>query len=298
MSTKTSSTKERYRKIRKLRWFILPFSGLAANSYAKVWSTKEIYGGALRQGCVPFLNCHACPMAVSSCPIGILQFHAAIKSWPYMLAGVLGTIGVLVGRAACGWLCPFGWLQDIMYKIKTRKFTIPRSFRYLKYVSLVVLAIALPYFTEGHWFSKLCPWGTIIAGIPWGVWQPINPVYLEPVIPPGSFGFMYWLKIGVLAVFLVLFVFTKRPFCRTFCPLGAIYSLFNRISLLQMKVDQEKCVDCGHCKTVCPVDIQINREPMSAECLRCTECTVCKNVRLTWGFRHVGESKPVAEKAA
>lgn len=288
----------RYRRIRKLRWFIAPLAGLAANSYAKVGSTKEIYGGPLRQGCVPFLNCHACPMAVSACPVGILQFHAATRTWPVFLTGMLGAIGLVFGRAACGWLCPFGWLQDLMVKIRTRKFTIPAWMSSLKYVSLVVLAMALPFFTEGHWFSKLCPWGTLIAGIPWGLWQPINPVYMDPVIPPGSFGTMYWVKIGVLALFLFLFVFTKRPFCRTFCPLGAIYSLFNRISLLQMKVDVHRCVDCGRCREVCPVDIQISKNPMSAECLRCTECTVCKNVRLTWGFRHVGESKRPAGEVA
>lgn len=283
--TKKDNSKRRYAILRSIRWlFVVGIGYILANSYYKVIATKTIYDGPLRAGCVPFLNCHACPFAISSCPIGILQHFAAIRQIPYLLIGYLGIIGLTVGRAACGWLCPFGILQDWMFKIKSKKFTLARHLPKLKYVSLVVLAILLPFFTEAHWFSRICPWGTIIAGIPWVLWNPIDPTFGDPVIQPGMVGWHYALKIAVLIFFLILFIFIKRPFCRTTCPMGAIYSFFNRISLFQMKVNKSKvCGKCTLCRDVCPVDIKISDDPGSAECIRCLECTVCKNVRVKWG---------------
>ncbi len=277
-------TEKGYAIARKARWFFIALiGGIFANSYYKVFASKTIYDGPLKSGCVPFLNCHACPAAVFSCPIGILQSHAAAHKLPIFLAGFLGTVGMTFGRAACGWLCPFGWLQDLLYKIKSRKFTLHRAWLNGKYAALAILAVLLPFFTGKHWFSWLCPWGTIEAGIPWVLWNPIHPFLAEPVISPDMIGWHYALKIAVLVVFLVLFVLVKRPFCRTACPLGAVYALFNRISLLQMRVRGVCSRDCGLCKSVCPMDIHIARDTGSPECIRCLECTVCKRVHVKWG---------------
>ena len=281
------SSRNFYAILRKTRWlFIFAFGVILANSYYKIIWSKQIYSGPLRGFCVPFLNCHACPFAIAACPIGILQHFAALRKVPFFLAGYLGTIGIVFGRAACGWLCPFGWLQDLMYKIRSKKFRIPKPLLHLKYVSLVVLAILLPYFFEAHWFSRICPWGTIIAGIPWVIWNPIDPVFAAPVIEPGMVGWLYGLKIAVLAIFLVLFVLTKRPFCRTTCPLGAIYSVFNRFSLLQLVSNRSgSCNRCGHCRDLCPVDIKASDDPKSRECIRCFKCTSCAHNSIRWGFK-------------
>ena len=260
---------------------------ILTNSYYKVISSKAIYDGPLRAGCVPFLNCHACPFAIASCPIGILQHFAAMHKFPIFLIGFLGVIGLFFGRAACGWLCPFGWFQDMLYKIKSKKIRLPEWMSYLKYVSLIVLAILLPYFTGSHWFSRICPWGTIIAGIPWALWNPIDPTFAEPVIQAGMIGWHYWLKIGVLVFFLILFVLIKRPFCRTTCPLGAIYSFFNKYSLLKIgKIKTGTCSRCGFCREVCPVDIDIVASPASPECIHCLNCTACNHIRAKWGWNH------------
>jgi ferredoxin-type protein NapH len=277
---------KRFAIARKVRWFFIVFiGGILANGYYRVFSTKAIYDGPLKSVCVPFLNCHACPTAFSSCPVGILQSHAATRRIPLFLTGFLGTVGMTVGRASCGWLCPFGWVQDTLYKIRCRKFSLPGVFLKGKYLTLAVLAVLLPFFTDKHWFSWLCPWGTIQAGIPWVLWNPVNPFMGEPSISAEMIGWHYALKIGVLVFFLVLFVLIKRPFCRTACPLGAIYALFNRASFLQMRVEGE-CNDCGLCRKVCPMDIHIAKDPKSPECIRCLECTVCRQVRVKWGAGH------------
>ncbi|OVE80514.1 hypothetical protein BVY01_00060, partial [bacterium I07] len=142
MKSSDKNKRSSYAILRKIRWlFIVGIGGIFANGYFKVISTKMIYDGPLKSGCVPFLNCHACPTALMSCPIGMLQHFAAIKKWPFLLIGFLGIIGTTVGRSACGWLCPFGYVQDLMYKIKSRKFSIPKPLTNMKYVSLAVLAI-------------------------------------------------------------------------------------------------------------------------------------------------------------
>lgn len=290
----STESKKTYAILRKVRSpFVAVFGLILPNSYFPVASTNQIYDGPLKLTCFPGLNCHACPTALTACPIGILQHFSAIGKIPFFLLGFLGAIGMTFGRAVCGWVCPFGWIQDQTFKIKSKKLKIPAFLKQCKYVSLVVLAVLLPYFTEAHWFSRICPWGTLSAGIPWMVWNPINPTFATPVIEPNMVGWLYIMKIGILAMFLVLFVITSRPFCRTLCPMGAIYSLFNRVSFMRMHVEGQ-CVDCDLCVAVCPVDIRIADDPNSPDCIRCLNCTVCKNVHVRWGSILESGVKPIA----
>ncbi len=277
--------KGKYRLIERLRlFFVVGIGGIMANSYLMVIYTKAIYQGPLKAGCVPFMNCHSCPSSIMSCPIGILQHFASIRKFPFFLAGFLGLTGLTFGRAACGWLCPCGFFQDMMYRINSYKMSIHPVFSKLKYLSLVFLVILMPYLTEIHWFSSICPWGTLTAGIPWVVWNPIDPAFDTNVIEHGAIGWFFVTKVVILIFFLLLFVITKRPFCRTLCPLGAIYSLFNRFSFMQVTYRKDGCNGCTHCKDVCPVDNSISDVNRGSECIRCLKCTSCKNIKLSWTF--------------
>ena len=250
---------------------------LCGNGYFSFFASQRIYAGQLKGFCLPFLNCYACPMAIFSCPIGSLQHFMAIRAIPLMLLGTLGLIGVLIGRLGCGWACPFGLLQDLLYKIPSRKFHIFVPLTRLKYVILVVLVIAVPFATGAPWFSKLCPYGTLTAGIPWVILNPRDPSTHQAAIAAESIGALFAFKLIILGAFLALFVMVKRPFCRTVCPLGAIFSLFNRFSAVQLSVSAQ-CRQCGACRDQCPVDLQISENPESGECIRCLNCTACKNV--------------------
>jgi len=137
----------------------------------------------------------------------------------------------------------------------------------------------------------------LIAGLPWVLWNPVDPLSAMPVIEPDMVGWLYALKIGVLLIFLALFIVTQRPFCRTFCPLGAIYSLFNRISIMRMAVEG-RCVDCDLCVQVCPVEIRISDDPNSPDCIRCLKCTVCKNVHVRWEYWNDRSLKPAIPSVA
>ena len=260
------------------------FGLLLSNSYLQVITTKSIYSGALKGFCIPFLNCHACPFAIFSCPIGMLQYYAATQQLPFFLLGFFIVIGLVVGRAACGWLCPFGLIQDVMFKIKTRKFGIPNFLNYSKYVILILFVIILPFLTNIHWFSRLCPYGALIAGVPWILWNPIDPDFNAPVIDFEMIGFVYFLKIGILIFFLIWFVYAKRPFCRIACPLGAIWAVFNKVSLLRFTVSSN-CTNCHQCDKVCPMELATFKEVDSENCIKCLDCTSCEHITAKFNIR-------------
>ncbi len=70
-------------------------------------------------------------------------------------------------------------------------------------------------------------------------------------------------------MFSILFY---RPFCKWICPLGAIYSLFNKISFLSIKIEDEKCVGCHQCTKACKMDVNVIKTPNHPECIRCGAC--------------------------
>ncbi|MBC7232258.1 MAG: 4Fe-4S binding protein [Chloroflexi bacterium] len=222
------------------------------------------------------MNCYACPGAIFACPIGTLQHFAAIRQFPFYTLGVLALVGTMVGRLACGWLCPFGWFQELVHSLGRRlrlgrgrldrlRVGQPASkyVGWLPYMFLIVLVGVVPLFTREPWFSKLCPVGTIEAAIPWIL---VNAGLRAQV------GWLFAVKIAILLGFLFWMLRSKRPFCRFVCPLGAIWSPFNRLSALHLAVDRTSCSQCEICHTVCPVDIRIYEDPHSTRCIRCMEC--------------------------
>jgi len=252
------------------------FGILYINLYFLVLFSKQIYMGPCKSICVPFMYCHACPSAVFSCPIGAVQHYAAIRQFPYFVLGHFALVGLLIGRTACGWLCPFGFLQDLMYRVKSRKIEIPRN-SLIPFLCLLVLVVLLPFFTAQHWFSKLCPIGTLVAGIPWVSWNPVNPATGVPTIAEGAVGAMFYLKIAILVLLLAFFVVAKRPFCRFLCPLGFFSGFFNKVSIVKIKVGPG-CMECDACKDNCPMGLTVREDPSSTDCIRCLECTQCQHV--------------------
>ncbi|MBF0521987.1 MAG: 4Fe-4S binding protein [Candidatus Omnitrophica bacterium] len=253
------------------------------NAYFGFLRTKQVYQGSLKSVCIPGLNCHSCPSAFLSCPIGTFQHFMTIRKFPYLLTAYLATTGIMVGSLACGWLCPFGLIQDLFYKIKSVKIRLPQKLSALRYLILIFLVILFPLITQETWFSKVCPMGTLQAAIPWVVWNPIIPVYGEPAVSLSTLGLLFIIKILIAFSFIALFIIAKRPFCRLACPLGAIFGFFNRHSILQLKVDPRDCKDCQKCREVCPVDINISDDPGASTCVRCFKCLKCENVKVGLG---------------
>jgi len=102
------------------------FSAVLTNSYWPGFTTGKIYSGAIKNACVPGLNCYSCPGALGACPIGSLQAVAADRKYDFSfyIAGFLALTGLVLGRLVCGWLCPFGLIQELIYKIPSPKFRV------------------------------------------------------------------------------------------------------------------------------------------------------------------------------
>ncbi|MDO4306715.1 MAG: 4Fe-4S binding protein [Eubacteriales bacterium] len=249
---------------------------LLTNSYLAGFFRGKIYQGKLKNLCVPGLNCYSCPGAVGACPIGAMQ--AVIGSWnfkfAFYVAGFLMFVGALMGRFVCGWLCPFGLVQDLLHKIlfpkKIKTFRGDKLLRKLKYVILVVFVILLPLFLVdilgqgAPYFCKLiCPAGTLEGGIPL--------VLLNRSLH-SALGWLYAWKMVLLAVTVFLSIMIYRPFCKYICPLGAVYSVFNPISVFRYRVDKEKCISCGACRRACKMQVDPVENANYPECIRCGRC--------------------------
>lgn len=258
----------------KNRWKIQLAATLASNPFLLNFFQGKIHKGSSKIVCVPGLNCYSCPAAAASCPIGALQ--AVIGSskfqFAYYVVGFLILTGVLLGRIVCGFLCPFGWFQELLHKIPTKKFSTRKLhiLTYLKYVILVVFVIVLPITIVNEvgmgdpFFCKyICPAGILEGGIP---------LSLANESIRASLGSLFTWKSCILLGIITLAVFFYRPFCKWICPLGAFYALFNKISFYRLQVDKEKCTSCGACSHVCKMDVDVFRTPNHAECIRCGDC--------------------------
>mgnify|MGYP000011625817 CR=1 FL=1 len=247
----------------RLRYSILAGSTILQNGYFVSLIRPGIYQGVLKGCPTPSLNCYSCPFAYFSCPLGLLQHWMVIRSFPFYILGFFAVIGSIAGRIQCGWLCPFGLLQELLYKIKSVKIKLPRGFLYLKY-PILILTLGFSFYAFEPFFCQfICPQGTLQAGIPHVL------LFREY---RSLAGILYYWKLFLLLLFLSLSIFIKRPFCRAVCPLGLIYGILNRISLVKYRVDMNLCVKCNLCQDVCPMDIRIYEDPQSAECIRCDRC--------------------------
>lgn len=105
----------------------------------------NFFGVAAKNICSPGFNCHGCPWATFSCPVGIIGYGFGVRSIPAFALGSILAVGIALGRLVCGYACPFGLLQEALFRIKTRKFSLPKPLRYLKYIIMVLFVFLLTY---------------------------------------------------------------------------------------------------------------------------------------------------------
>lgn len=273
----------------RFRGWIQAGAALLTNIHLPNFLKGTLYQGKGKLVCVPGLNCYSCPAATGACPIG--AFQAVVGSskfrFSYYITGILILFGVLLGRFICGFLCPFGWFQELLHKIPSKKLSTKKvkPLRYLKYVVLAVMVVLLPILAVNDlgmsdpFFCKyLCPQGVLEGAIP---------LALANSGIRAALGKLFTWKAFILLTVVVTSVFFYRPFCKWLCPLGAFYALFNRVSLFQMKVDTDKCVSCGACAKACKMDVDITKNANHSECIRCGMCMkACPKdaIRYQYGF--------------
>ena len=290
------------RFLSRFRGLIQAAAALLTNIHLPNFFKGGIYQGKGKAVCVPGLNCYSCPAASGACPIG--SFQAVIGSskfsFSYYITGFLILLGVLLGRFICGFMCPFGWFQELLHKIPTKKLTTKKlkGLTFIKYAVLLIMVVLLPALVVNDvgmgdpFFCKyLCPQGVLEGAIP------------QAAVDPGirdALGSLFSWKLGILIAVVVLSVLFYRPFCKWLCPLGALYALLNKVSLLGMKVDKHKCVSCGKCAKACKMDVDVTKSPDHTECIRCGMCVrACPTqaVKYRYGFCKEKENGCTVKKA-
>jgi ferredoxin len=221
------------------------------------------------------LNCQACELAWLGCPTGMLQQYVIDKRFPFYIIGIMLLVGVTIGRAACGWICPMGLILDVINKGCKPKYTPPEWMRYIKYVylgGLVVMAFA----TSLIFFCRYLCFGAVLGIIPyWLTWQTVSYTWL-------------FYHLGAFAFYLTFsFYVGGRAWCRYFCPLGALLSLGGVFSMIRLHYNWVWCTHCDICKKVCPMGIDPTKTTTlknRLECIKCGRCAKkCPNKCLSVG---------------
>ena len=220
---------------------------ILTNPHAANFLSGKLYRGELKNFCAPGLNCWSCPAAAFSCPIGALQtVSGAGGKFSFYAAGVTLLIGLLLGRTICGFLCPFGLIQELLNKIPSPKIFLPRRLTKVKYFLLIIFVLILPVATElgePTFCEYICPVGTLEAGLP------LIATHEEF---RGVLGNLFALKIFILIAVIVCCVL--------------VYSLY------QINFAADKCIGCGRCKNICPLELDPTKDFDSIECVRCERC--------------------------
>ena len=266
------------------RRLIQLYCALLFNANVKGFATGQIYKGSLKNVCTPGLNCYSCPGASGACPMGSLQnaLSASGKRTPYYIFGIILLYSILFGRMICGFFCPFGLVQELLYKIKSpklKKSKVTKVLSWFKYLVLAVMVFIVPLlyvFRERGipaFCKYICPAGILEGAI--GLLS-----HVDNAAELANLGPLFTWKFSLFVIFIVGSIFIFRFFCRFFCPLGALYGIFNRFAILGIRLEEDKCISCGKCTNICKVDIS---KVGDHECVNCGACvSSCPTEAISW----------------
>ncbi len=224
-------------------------------------------------GSFNFLNCQACEMATGACPVGMLQWSLIKMEFPFLVLGTLIISGAFLGRAVCGWLCPFGFLSDAVDRISVKRLRIPAKVSYLKFLVLALLITAV-FWPYPLFCTFLCQSGVVYGLMPYYLTTGL-PAFKQALLQGSWMGEMLGFHIfsGLLLI-LVAITVSGRWFCRYLCPLGAWYGLFNYVSPIKVTQDESRCSGCGKCSKSCPMDVDLGKRNFLnvTGCIKCGRC--------------------------
>jgi polyferredoxin len=217
-------------------------------------------------------------------------------------------VGVLIGKSLCGWVCPFGLVQDLVGFIKRKKMKVSlqshRSFIYIKYGVLTLALFISVTFSVSKFagihrgyenaigifaklpFTAVSPAESLFAALPKMI-QSITTSLSDGMDILSYFSnlpALFWVQLILLVGVLMLAAYVPRSWCKYFCPIGAIMAVLNKFSFLGLRRDLIKCAkgECRLCVEACPMQVQILSLPWEKfsdpECIYCLKCVdACPN---------------------
>lgn len=260
-------------KWRNIRWGVLLFTNFLF--FASFFFDIQVLEGSLSGS--RLLGFHLID------PLAALQVILASRILVVnLIIGVVTIILIYIllgGRTFCSWICPYHWLAELGEKIylslKKRKIIKGHSFnRKIRYyfIAFFILLSLVTKFT---------------------VFETINPVaILSRFIVYGPTLMLTW----VVAILLFEVFYSRRAWCRYFCPVGVSYQLIGLVTPLRIKWDREKCSNCKRCQQVCLVPQVLTNSVNkglsdfvdSGACTRCGLCIdVCDDEALGYGLKYL-----------
>ena len=237
-----------------------------------------------------------------------LQYAITFWMFPYLAISIFVLFGSIFGKTTCGWMCPFGFVQDMFSYIPTKKKKVSKpTNKTLGRIGLVlVIFIVLMSVIIGSSYNKTDTKTAFGAGkdMPYSTVDPVSTIfatlyyYLKWGIQGDSVGaemgqwqFLFFLRLAVLIFVLVMITIYPRAYCRWFCPTGVILGFFSRFSIFGLRINKNRCTSgCDSCEKACPVQVPIlsyNKDITDKSCTNCGECIdACKEgaLKLTLRF--------------
>jgi ferredoxin-type protein NapH len=236
------------------------------SSWAPLLAILRWNGSELKFLCNPVLSCHSCALAWFACPVGVFAHYSAYHRFPYLAGGMVLALGFLIGRLLCGWACPFGFLQDLIYRIRSKKIELPGWTSNVKYAVLFLMVFLFPWFLGAETifsFCRYCPASALQVTVP-------------DLIGGGELSVFGGIKLAILAGVLALVLVAERGFCRVLCPIGALLAPLNFLSFWVVGVPKGECLECEKCNKACPTHVNpSSRIEKGINPNRALDCIVC-----------------------
>lgn len=190
-------------------------------------------------------------------------FIQKIHQSSFTLMWLVLSLTLLFGPVFCGWICPFGAVQEFIGKIGRKMFkkrynnfipsVIDKPLRYLRYV-ILILVVVNTAISGKLLFSNFDPYFALF-----NIWS----------------SEVTRLSLLVLGLVLIGSLFVERPWCKYLCPLGALLGIFNLFRIVKLKRNENTCINCKACDRVCPMNINVSTSKIVSDhqCISCLLCT-------------------------